>query len=162
MGAPLWWVVLLIEEAMSLSPPPPPTRRVWQQSSFGSLGKLKLERVPLPEMGDADVLVKVRAVGLNFADIFTVLGLYEAAVKAKQLPFVPGLEFSGVVEASNSSNFNIGDRVYGFRRFGAFTAAFEADHSCRDEKNFQFFLIFLFIFNFLVFWFSDFLIFFSS
>ena len=39
------------------------------------------------------------AIGLNFADLFTCLGLYNAAPKTD---FVPGLEFSGVVEAVGS------------------------------------------------------------
>ena len=40
--------------------------------------------------------MRVEAVGLNFADIFACLGLYSAPPKG---PFVPGLEFAGVVEA---------------------------------------------------------------
>jgi NADPH:quinone reductase-like Zn-dependent oxidoreductase len=43
--------------------------------------------------------VRVVAIGLNFADLFTCLGLYNAAPKTD---FVPGLEFSGVVEAVGS------------------------------------------------------------
>lgn len=50
-----------------------------------------------PALGE--VRVRVRAIGLNFADVFTGLGLY-GPVSSGQVkgPFVPGLEFSGTVE----------------------------------------------------------------
>jgi len=97
------------------------TRRVWQQHSFGALTRLALETVPFDTSLQRDeVLIRVTAIGLNYADIFTVLGLYEAAVKEKRLPFVPGLEFAGVVEESGGPLLTKGQRVYGFRRFGAF------------------------------------------
>ena len=46
--------------------------------------------------GPGEVRVKVEAIGLNFADIFTVLGMYDAAPKGVRI--IPGLEFAGVVE----------------------------------------------------------------
>ncbi|KAJ1445961.1 hypothetical protein M885DRAFT_278609 [Pelagophyceae sp. CCMP2097] len=76
-----------------------------------------------------DARVRVRAIGLNFADVFSVLGLYAAATEAgagrgPDDPFACGLEFAGVVEdAGPDSGFRPGDRVFGFTRFGAF-----ADH----------------------------------
>jgi len=42
------------------------------------------------------VRIKVESIGLNFADIFTVLGMYDAAPKGQRI--IPGLEFAGVVE----------------------------------------------------------------
>jgi NADPH:quinone reductase-like Zn-dependent oxidoreductase len=62
----------------------------------------------------------VAAIGLNFADLFTCLGLYNAAPKAD---FVPGLEFSGVVEATGPDccrGLQVGDHVMGVTRFGAY------------------------------------------
>ena len=69
----------------------------------------------------AQVRVRVAAVGLNFADLFTCLGLYNAAPKTD---FVPGLEFSGVVDATGPECYRglkVGDRVIGVTRFGAYT-----------------------------------------
>lgn len=46
--------------------------------------------------------IKVEAVGLNFADVFTALGMYDAAPRGQ--PVIPGLEFSGIVE-------EVGERI---------------------------------------------------
>jgi synaptic vesicle membrane protein VAT-1 len=46
------------------------------------------------------VRVAVRAIGLNFADIFAAMGLYGATPKGA---FIPGLEFAGVVRRRNMS-----------------------------------------------------------
>ena len=81
--------------------------RSWRSASLGSLSSLRLETTPQEPLTDPDqVRVEVRAVGLNFADIFSVLGLYKAAneVLAGQRDraeaFCPGLEFAGVVVAT--------------------------------------------------------------
>lgn len=61
----------------------------------------------------------MRAVGLNFADVYSVLGLYPLA---GQPPFTPGFEVSGVVDAvgRNSTSFSVGDRVFALTRFGGY------------------------------------------
>ena len=68
------------------------------------------------------VRVRVKAIGLNFADVFTCLGLYNAAPDGA---FVPGLECSGVVveRGADATGVEVGDRVMCVTRFGAF-----ADH----------------------------------
>eukprot|EP00536_Pseudo-nitzschia_multiseries_P012641 jgi/Psemu1/326913/estExt_fgenesh1_pg.C_4940009 len=75
------------------------------------------------------VTISTRAIGLNFADIFTVLGLYSAANLVRQpksnkdgslSAFVPGLEFAGTVVADPSGTFQKDERVLGFTRFGAY------------------------------------------
>jgi NADPH2:quinone reductase len=55
---------------------------------------LQFEDVPLAEPGEGEVLVKIKAAGVNFIDIYHRTGLYP-----KELPFIPGLEAAGVVEA---------------------------------------------------------------
>jgi alcohol dehydrogenase len=107
-------------------------REVWQMPRAGSLDRLRLERETLPPAGIGEVRVEVSAVGLNFADIFACLGLYSATPKG---PFVPGLEFSGVVrEVGPSAPDNDvadalrpGDQVVGVVRFGAYADAVNAD-----------------------------------
>ena len=104
--------------------------RSWRSASLGSLSSLRLETTPQEPLTEPDqVRVEVRAVGLNFADIFSVLGLYKAAneVLAGQRDraeaFCPGLEFAGVVTECGpaaTSSVQVGERVFGFARFGAF------------------------------------------
>ena len=100
-------------------------REVWEVSKPGSLSALELRKdVPLTALEDEDkVRVEVKYIGLNFADVFTVLGLYGATPKHET--FIPGLEFSGVcVEEGNGGKEGetslIGKRVMGVTRFGAF------------------------------------------
>ena len=64
-----------------------------------------------PDPGE--VLVRILATPINPADLNTIEGTY--GVKAS-LPATPGIEGCGVVEASASSNFEVGDRVIFLRR----------------------------------------------
>jgi len=63
--------------------------------------------------GDDEVLVRILAAPINPADLNTIEGTY--GVKP-ELPAVPGVEGCGVVEASNSADFKVGDRVMFLRR----------------------------------------------
>lgn len=76
----------------------------------GGIEKLKFDEVPTPKVGAHDVLVKVRACGLNHLDIFTREGSH--GVRAP-LPHVGGLETVGeVVELGSETNdWKIGERV---------------------------------------------------
>lgn len=77
---------------------------------FGELDNLSYREYPRPEVGADEVLVRTRAVGVNFPDLLLVKGLYQAK---PTLPFVPGLECAGVIDAigENVTNLNVGDRV---------------------------------------------------
>ena len=70
---------------------------------------LQLEDVTLPPPGPGELLVRNRAIGLNFIDTYFRTGLYAAP----QLPFVPGNEAAGEVLAvgANVTEFKPGDRV---------------------------------------------------
>ncbi len=57
---------------------------------------LELTELPKPNPGPEQVLIRVEAVGLNFADILSVAGEYLVRTR---YPMVPGMEFAGVVEA---------------------------------------------------------------
>jgi len=94
-------------------------RKVYKLRIAGSLNNLKLKTEVLEELAPDEVTVEIKAIGLNFADIFCILGLYKAAPKTN---LIPGLEFSGIVikKGNNVSEFNIGDRVYGSTKFGAY------------------------------------------
>jgi alcohol dehydrogenase len=106
---------------------------VWKTLA-GNMANLKLEeeeedRVP----GFEEVRVRVYAVGLNFADMFACQGLYSATPEGW---FIPGLEFSGVIEAlhegapevqvslgsaGRTTSYKVGDRVMGVIRFGGYS-----------------------------------------
>jgi NADPH2:quinone reductase len=63
-----------------------------------------------PEVGEHDVLIQVKAAGLNFPDVLIIQGKYQIS---PELPFIPGGECSGVVEAVGASvtRFKVGDKV---------------------------------------------------
>jgi NADPH2:quinone reductase len=69
---------------------------------------LKWEEVTVGEPGPGEVRLRHGAVGLNFIDVYFRTGVYGANV-----PFTPGLEASGVVEALGDgvSDLRVGDRV---------------------------------------------------
>ena len=80
---------------------------------------LKLGHTELPEPNDDQVLVSVRAAGLNRADCLQRMGMYPPPPGVPQN--VPGLEFAGEIESvgSNVSSFAPGDRVMGIVGGGA-------------------------------------------
>ncbi len=92
----------------------------------GSLNNLSLVEEEIGEPAENELRIEVRAIGLNFADVFTILGLYKAAPKKD---FIPGLEFSGIVTGKGNgvTDFKIGARVMGSVRFGAYTTRLNID-----------------------------------
>lgn len=105
-----------------------PWREVWRIDRAGSLDRVTRRREPLPPPGPGEARVAVRAIGLNFADVFACLGLYSATPPGS---FVPGLECAGVVEALGAAappaapeaGVAIGDRVMVLTRFGGYATA---------------------------------------
>ncbi|MEM1319046.1 MAG: zinc-binding dehydrogenase [Bacteroidota bacterium] len=92
----------------------------------GNMANLRLQTSPLPEPAPTEVTVDVRAIGLNFADIFAMFGLYSATPKGV---FTPGLEYAGVISrvGAEVSGVKVGDRVMGVTRFGAYTDRLNID-----------------------------------
>ena len=72
-----------------------------------------------PELGDHDVLINVKAAGLNFPDVLIIQGKYQIQ---PELQFIPGGECSGVVEAvgPDVTRFKVGDKVLSMGASGAF------------------------------------------
>ncbi len=68
---------------------------------------IEIKDINIPLLGDNEVLIKVKYVGICGSDITVMKGKH---VSAKP-PVVLGHEFSGVVEKTNSKNFIIGDKV---------------------------------------------------
>jgi NADPH:quinone reductase-like Zn-dependent oxidoreductase len=90
---------------------------------------LELREWPDPVPGDGQVLIDVRAAGLNFADIVARVGLYPDAPKT---PSVMGYEVAGVVEALGPgvSGFEPGQHVVAATRFTGF-----AEKAVADARN---------------------------
>lgn len=87
---------------------------------YGSVEKLVLEdNYPLPELGDNDVLIDVKAAGINFPDTLIIEGKYQIK---PELPFIPGAECAGVITAVGAKvgRLKEGDKVISFNAFGAF------------------------------------------
>jgi len=80
---------------------------------------LELTDLPKPHPGPGQVLVKVEAAGLNFADILYVAGEYLVRTR---YPTVPGMEFAGIIEALGEGvdGLHPGQRVAALAGSGAF------------------------------------------
>lgn len=100
------------------------TRTYHEVEKTGSLNRVKLKTASISPLVEDQVLVEVKSVGLNYADIFAILGLYSATPKGA---FTPGLEFSGVVVESRDRSYRAGDKVIGVTRFGGYTSHIIAD-----------------------------------
>jgi NADPH2:quinone reductase len=81
-----------------------------------------------PEVGEHDVLVRVKAAGLNFPDVLIIQGKYQFQ---PELPFIPGNECSGEVEAVGSAvtRFKPGDKVIAAAGTGAFCEKIAANEN---------------------------------
>jgi NADPH:quinone reductase len=80
---------------------------------------LRVEELPLPQPGPGEVRLRVRAAGVNFADSLIITGRYQ---DRPALPFVPGLEVAGQIEACGEGvlGFRPGERVMATLAFGGF------------------------------------------
>jgi NADPH:quinone reductase-like Zn-dependent oxidoreductase len=81
---------------------------------------LAVREAPDPSAGDGQVRVRVRAAGINFADLMARIGMYPDAPK---IPCVVGYEVSGVIDEVGRGvvGLAVGDRVCAMPRFGGYT-----------------------------------------
>lgn len=80
---------------------------------------LKLSDVPDPHVRPGEVLIRVKAAGINFADLFARQGLYPDAPRP---PFTPGLEVSGEIArlGPEVKEFHEGQRVMAMVAYGGY------------------------------------------
>jgi NADPH:quinone reductase-like Zn-dependent oxidoreductase len=91
-------------------------RQVWI-TRRGRPEVLEVRSAPDPVAGDGQVRIRVRAAGINFADLLARVGLYPDAPK---LPCVVGYEVSGVIDEVGPGvlALAVGDRVFALPKFG--------------------------------------------
>ncbi len=101
-------------------------RRVYIVSKTGSLKNLELAKEKLSSPEAHEVTVSVKAIGLNYADIFAIVGLYSATPKGR---FVPGLEYSGEIVRTGEQvkDISMGDKVMGVTKFGGYATHLNID-----------------------------------
>jgi len=108
-------------------------RKSWRMiPKAGNIGNLQLVEEEIEHPKENEVQVKVKAIGLNFADIFAMYGLYSATPEGS---FIPGLEYSGLVErvGKRVKRFKEGDKIMGVTRFGGYTSRLNIDHNYITE-----------------------------
>jgi len=78
---------------------------------FGEPEVMKFEDVPTPVIGDSQVLVRVKAAGVNPVDTYIRAGIH---AQRPALPYTPGKDAAGIVErvGRNVAKVKPGDRVF--------------------------------------------------
>jgi len=93
-------------------------RQVWI-THVGPPEVLVLREAPDPAPNPGEVLIRIRASGVNFADIMARLGLYPDAPK---LPAVVGYEVAGDISAvGDGVTHSVGERVFAITHFGGYS-----------------------------------------
>ena len=84
--------------------------KAWQVHAWGEPSQMVLEDIAVPAPGPGQVRIQNRAVSLNFFDILQVQGKYQVK---PPLPFAPGAEVAGVVDAVGEgvTAYRVGDAV---------------------------------------------------
>ncbi|MBD3648539.1 MAG: NADPH:quinone oxidoreductase family protein, partial [Pseudomonadales bacterium] len=90
---------------------------------------LVIRDIDVPEIGDDEVLVEMKAAGVSFVDVLMVAGEYQVK---PEMPFIPGQEGGGVIQevGANVKGVKPGDRVMTSHPPGAF-AEYAALHASR-------------------------------
>lgn len=90
--------------------------------TLSGIDGLALEDIALPVPAEGEVRIRVRAAGVNFADTLIVAGNYQVR---PPLPFSPGFEVAGVVDAVGAgvAGFKGGERVMAVVDWGGFAEA---------------------------------------
>jgi NADPH2:quinone reductase len=96
--------------------------------AWGPVADLVIEEWDDPVPDDEELVIDVRAAGINFPDILTIAGKYQDKIPP---PFIPGNEASGVVTVigSKGSRFAVGDKIIVAPRGGAFA------QKCKVHQN---------------------------
>jgi NADPH:quinone reductase-like Zn-dependent oxidoreductase len=98
------------------------TLRKIQIDKPGGYDALQLVDAPLPAVQDDEVLIEVKACGVNYADGIIRMGLYASAKQLHGYPITPGFELSGdIIDVGKDvADFKIGDAVIALTLFGGY------------------------------------------
>ncbi|MFI0980672.1 NADP-dependent oxidoreductase [Streptomyces sp. NPDC021093] len=112
---------------------PTHTMRAVRLHEYGGPEVLREDKVPIPEPGPGEVLVRVHAAGVNPPDWYLRGGLTRVPGEPEStvsLPVIPGTDVSGVVEAvgADVDGFAVGDEVFGLLRFPSFDGSAYAEY----------------------------------
>ena len=93
---------------------------------YGLPGKLVIEDIPSPKPASGQVVVNVKACGVNFPDTLIIQGKYQFK---PEMPFSPGGEVAGVVKEIGEGVTRVkpGDRVIAFNTWGGFAEEMVVD-----------------------------------
>ncbi len=93
--------------------------KAWLVRDWCEPEQMEFAEVPLPEPKAGEVRIHNHAAALNFFDILQIQGKYQTK---PQLPFTPGAEVAGIVDAVGPNVVDLvdGDRVMGFGSLGSF------------------------------------------
>lgn len=108
---------------------------VWQCENPTGVEALKWISLPTPSPASAEVLIRIQAASLNFPDLLIVQNKYQMK---PALPFVPGSEFAGVVEAIGEgvTHLKVGQTVACLTGTGGFgTHTLAPAHLCIPLPN---------------------------
>ncbi len=85
---------------------------------YGPPSSLVMEEMASLKPGAKEVVVSVKACGINFPDTLIIQGKYQVRPK---LPFTPGSDIAGIVKevGEGVKHFSVGDEVFGFVAYGA-------------------------------------------
>ena len=103
--------------------------KAWLCERLEGIGSMRLQDLPTPEPQPGEVRVAVKAASLNFPDLLIVEGKYQFK---PPLPFVPGAEFSGVVDALGEgvTHLKVGQPVAAIGSTGGF-----GTHACVEAAR---------------------------
>jgi NADPH2:quinone reductase len=107
---------------------------------FGGPEVMQFEDAPAPAAGPGQVLIRVKAVGVNPVDTYIRSGTY---ARKPQLPYVPGTDVGGIIEAAGAgvTRLRAGDRVYAHAVAGGCAELAACDewqvHQLPDRVTFQ-------------------------
>lgn len=109
-------------------------------SAYGPPETLILSDIPSPKAGPGQVVISVKACGVNFPDVLIIENKYQFK---PPLPFAPGAEIAGVVKelGEGVTRFKVGDRVIASVGNGGMQEEVSADQNrcipMPDEMDFE-------------------------
>jgi NADPH:quinone reductase-like Zn-dependent oxidoreductase len=84
---------------------------------FGGVEQLELTELPMPVIGEGEVLVQIKAISINPVDVKTRAGKGAAAKLKEENPMILGWDIAGIVTESRAEEFEAGDEVFGMVNF---------------------------------------------